>query len=71
VLGWLIWPLRVDTYSPFWMPILGAFLALKARSIYRQARGQGADHDRADTGVAQPSEHAPAPASIPTPAKVN
>ena len=24
VLGWLIWPLRVDTYSKLWMPLVGA-----------------------------------------------
>ena len=71
VLGWLIWPLRVDTYSAFWMPLLGAFLALMARSIYRQVRGLGDGHDQADTDVARPSGHVPVSASIPTPAKVN
>ena len=45
MLGWIIWPLRVDTYSPFWMPILGAFLALMVRSIFLQIRGERADHD--------------------------
>ncbi len=39
VLGWIIWPLRVDTYSMFWMPILGAFLALMVRNVYLQIRG--------------------------------
>ena len=31
VIGWIIWPLRVDTYSQIWMPILGAMLALMVR----------------------------------------
>ncbi len=26
VIGWLIWPIRVDTYSMLWMPLLGAGL---------------------------------------------
>ena len=34
VLGWIIWPLRVDTYSMFWMPILGALIALMVRNVY-------------------------------------
>ncbi|MEL6891527.1 MAG: ABC transporter permease [Actinomycetota bacterium] len=38
VLGWLIWPIRVDTYSKLWMPLLGAGLALFIRSIYRRIR---------------------------------
>ncbi len=36
VLGAIIWPLRVDSYSWFWMPLLGAFLALFVRSIGRR-----------------------------------
>lgn len=36
VLGALVWPVRVDTYSWFWMPLLGAFLALFIRSIVTQ-----------------------------------
>ena len=39
VLGWIIWPLRVDTYSMFWMPILGALIALMVRNVYLQIRG--------------------------------
>jgi branched-chain amino acid transport system permease protein len=36
VLGYLVWPARVDTYSKFWMPLLGAALALFIRSIVVQ-----------------------------------
>jgi len=43
-LGWLIFPLRVDTYSKLYMPLVGAFLALLIRSIgmriYRAVTGQ-------------------------------
>lgn len=42
VAGWFIWPLRVDTYSSVWMPLLGAGLALFIRSIYRQVTGKAA-----------------------------
>jgi branched-subunit amino acid ABC-type transport system permease component len=61
VLGWIIWPLRVDTYSMFWMPILGALLALMVRNIYLQIRG---GHG------AEPPREAPdaAAAALPTPA---
>ena len=38
VLGYLIWPARVDSYSKFWMPLLGAYLALFIRSIVLQVR---------------------------------
>ncbi|MEO5901776.1 MAG: ABC transporter permease [Ilumatobacteraceae bacterium] len=36
VLGYLVWPARVDSYSKFWMPLLGAALALNIRSIVMQ-----------------------------------
>ena len=36
VIGWIIWPLRVDSYSALWMPLLGAGLALFIRSIALQ-----------------------------------
>lgn len=39
ILGYLVWPLRVDTYSWIWMPLLGAILALFARSLFRQLSG--------------------------------
>ena len=42
VAGWLIWPLRVDTYPKLWMPLLGAGLALFIRSIIRQISGAAA-----------------------------
>lgn len=32
ILGYIIWPLRVDTYSKVWMPLLGAYLALLVRA---------------------------------------
>lgn len=62
VLGWIIWPLRVDTYSMFWMPILGALLALMVRNIYLQIRGGG-------HAAAPPTPEAPNMATaLPTPA---
>lgn len=36
VLGYLVWPARVDSYSKFWMPLLGAAIALNIRSIIMQ-----------------------------------
>ncbi len=42
VLGWIVWPLRVDTYSMLWMPILGALIALMIRSTFLQVRGNRA-----------------------------
>jgi branched-chain amino acid transport system permease protein len=60
VLGWIIWPLRVDTYSMFWMPILGALLALMIRNIYLQIRGGHA--------TAPPPEAPNMAAALPTPA---
>jgi branched-subunit amino acid ABC-type transport system permease component len=48
VLGYLVWPLRVDSYSSFWMPLLGGFLALFIRVIFLQVKaavtGQGGQH---------------------------
>ena len=41
VLGYLVWPLRVDTYSKFWMPLYGGFLALFLRSIVMRILGKG------------------------------
>jgi len=49
VLGWIVWPVRVDTYSKFWMPLLGAGIALFLRSLYRQIR------------YGRPDMHAPPP----------
>jgi branched-chain amino acid transport system permease protein len=39
IAGWFIWPLRVDSYSKVWMPILGAVLALFIRSTIKQLLG--------------------------------
>jgi branched-chain amino acid transport system permease protein len=44
IAGWLIWPLRVDTYSQVWMPLLGAGLALFIRSLYRRITGKTPPH---------------------------
>ena len=60
VLGWIVWPLRVDTYSMFWMPILGALLALMVRNIYFQIRGGHATEP--------PPEAPDMAAALPTPA---
>jgi branched-chain amino acid transport system permease protein len=62
VLGALVWPLRVDTYSWFWMPLLGAFLALFVRSIgmqiYRGLRGRGGHTEPAPVpGSVRVAEH--------------
>jgi ABC-type branched-subunit amino acid transport system permease subunit len=57
VAGWLIWPLRVDTYSRLWMPILGALLALMISSIVRPmiAARRNTPNDT-PTGVPIPAE---------------
>ena len=33
ILGYVIWPMRVDTYSKVWMPLLGAYIGLWLRFI--------------------------------------
>ena len=33
IVGYVIWPMRVDTYSKFWMTLFGAYLALWIRFI--------------------------------------
>jgi len=38
VVGFLIWPLRVDTYSKVWMPIVGGLLALIIRTSVLQVK---------------------------------
>jgi len=71
VIGWLIWPLRVDTYSKLWMPVLGALLALMIGSIARQViagrRGESDDRPHDPTTQADTT----ALALTPTPAEVN
>ncbi len=66
VLGWIIWPLRVDEYERFWMPLLGAGLALFVRSLYRQIRY---GHDGPDAVEAEPDDldQLPAHDAGPTP----
>ena len=57
IAGWIVWPVRVDTYSKLWMPLLGAGIALFVRSLYRQIR------------YGRPDMHAPPPdASVEVPA---
>jgi branched-subunit amino acid ABC-type transport system permease component len=56
VIGWLIWPIRVDTYSMLWMPLLGAGLGLFIRANYRMIRYgrvhlDGSSHDDHDPEV--------------------
>ena len=71
VLGWLIWPLRVDTYSMLWMPILGALLALMIRSIVSQViAGRRAKRDRQQHDPAVPVA-APLMSESPTVLEVN
>ena len=63
VLGALVWPVRVDSYSWFWMPLLGAGLALFIRSIIMRIsearRGGGRPHGphapTIDVGTDQPA----------------
>ena len=38
VVGYLVWPLRTESYSKIWMPLLGGFLGLLVRSIVLQIR---------------------------------
>lgn len=68
VIGWIIWPLRVDSYSKLWMPILGAFLALFIRSIVLRIKASRSGPEPAPTVAA---ESAPLVAAIPTSAEVN
>ncbi|CAB4539050.1 MAG: hypothetical protein F2534_00790 [Actinobacteria bacterium] len=66
VLGYLVWPLRVETYSQFWMPLLGGFLALMARGIYKQARagGHGAPPGAHGAPPVAATTSTPAPAEV-------
>ncbi len=70
VIGWLIWPLRVDTYSMLWMPILGALLALMISSTVRQviagrrAQGDHQPHDPAARSVPMAPNDTPIPAEV-------
>ena len=71
VIGWIIWPLRVDTYSKFWMPILGAMLALMIASIVRpMIAGRRAKRDDEGDELGRRSVDPLLP-ETPTPAEVN
>jgi branched-chain amino acid transport system permease protein len=48
VVGYLVWPLRVDTYSKFWMPLYGGFLALFIRSLFLRITGRAAHPGHGD-----------------------
>ncbi len=52
VLGWIIWPIRVDSYSKLWMPMLGAELALFIRSVVRQVKDARSPHEQAPDELA-------------------
>jgi branched-chain amino acid transport system permease protein len=59
VLGYLVWPARVDTYSKVWMPLLGAYLALFIRSIVVQVMAASkAKKARQQTRATSRSAHA-------------
>jgi len=66
VLGALVWPIRVDSYSWFWMPLLGGFLALMIRGIYKQAKAGG----HGGPPVAHGNTPAPVTTGAPTPVEV-
>ena len=68
IAGWLIWPLRVDTYSKVWMPLVGAGLALFIRSIIRQIRGSA---EKEAAAAADDSDDTPEPSPEPSLAGVN
>lgn len=70
VAGWIIWPLRVDSYSPVWMPLLGAGLALFIRSLYRQITGKAAAEMEAAMN-AEPPDDEPESTDEPALAGVN
>lgn len=54
IAGWLIWPLRSDQYSAFWIPLLGAVLALLVATVLSAVRR-----------VRRPSIPSPVPAAEP------
>jgi branched-chain amino acid transport system permease protein len=59
ILGYIVWPLRVDSYSKFWMPLLGAYIALILRFIFmeiRRGRRAKAGPGDTDAAVSTPSE---------------
>ncbi|MGE3589828.1 MAG: ABC transporter permease [Ilumatobacteraceae bacterium] len=50
VIGYLVWPLRVDSYSKVWMPILGGILGIIVRGIVIQVRHAMAERKRLRDG---------------------
>ncbi len=68
VAGWLIWPIRVDTYSKLWMPLVGAGIALFIRSIVRQIRGSA---EKEAAAGADDSDDTSEPSPEPSLAEVN
>jgi hypothetical protein len=56
IAGWIIWPLRVDTYEKFWMPLVGAALGVFIWGIVLQIRAA-----RAHTGGRDPDDLTPFP----------
>lgn len=63
VVGWIIWPLRVDTYSMLYMPMLGAGIALFARSLYFRIRYGDHPPEGASGGPPGDGDEAPAVAA--------
>ena len=68
IVGWLIWPIRVDSYSKLWMPLVGAGLALFIRSIVRQIRGSA---EKEAAAAAAESDDTAQPSPEPSLAGVN
>ena len=66
--GGLIWPIRVDTYSKLWMPLLGVGIALFIRSIVRQIRGSA---EKEAAAAVDNSDDTPEPSTEPSLAGVN
>jgi ABC-type branched-subunit amino acid transport system permease subunit len=65
VLGYLVWPLRVESYNSFWMPLLGGLLALFVRGIYKQARaGSHAPVPHGNTPTPATAGAAPTPVEV-------
>ena len=67
IAGYLIWPLRVDTYSGIWMPLLGGVIALFVRSIVRQVLGLSPPHDAppdSSPDVPEPTEATQTPIPV-------
>jgi branched-chain amino acid transport system permease protein len=57
VVGYVVWPMRVDAYSSLWMPLVGGLLALVVRTIVMQIahaiRSRGGGSTSSDTSARQ------------------